>query len=53
VRLFFRLDSDALKMTGDKPVIGYEHDDYVWVAPQDARELLLFPGIANVLNKVF
>ena len=49
IRLFFRFDD----LPVEKLTLGYEHDDYVWVAPQDAKELLLFPGIGNVLAKVF
>lgn len=54
IRLFFQFDRDNLKSpTGDRLVMGYEHDDYVWVDPKDAKELLLFPGIGATLAKLF
>ena len=48
VMLLFKCDAPAGDLT-----LGYEHDDYVWVAPNDAKELVLFPGIKDALAVLY
>lgn len=53
VRLFFRIDCADLNIDAGKLTLGYEHDDCVWVAPRDAAELVLFPGIKEAIEAAF
>lgn len=53
IRLFFRLDCRELDIDATALTIGYEHDDYVWVAPADVPELVTFPGIREAIAAVF